>query len=661
MRWYPRDYESYEPPVSCGEVKVWEKNAVFGTIRQKPSVRRFGNNSITMARLSDPTGELQLNWFHMPYLRNTLPVGRGCVFRGMVIEKNGRRILQHPQVYEPQAYDKLTHRLLPVYPLTEGLSGNTVRRILQQILEECPSIPEILPRQIRDKEELPDIQQALQSIHFPQDRRELERAKKRLVFEEFLLFQLGVAGLRLRLHQELNTCPMPKTERTESIAKRLPFHLTDSQQQVLQEIGEDLGGPYSMRRLIQGDVGSGKTILAFLSMLRAFENGYQSALMAPTDVLATQHYGTLCRFLKEYDLLETVRPVLRKGSLTQKEKREIDRQIASGEARMILGTHALIQEDLSYPELGLVITDEQHRFGVRQRKQLSEKGTAPHVLVMSATPIPRTLAMILYGDLDLSVLRDMPAHRLPVKNCVVNEQYREAAWRFMEKETALGHQVYVVCPMIDPDEELPCENVLDYGARLQERFRGRISVGILHGKMKPEEKQQIMQDFAKGKLRILVSTTVIEVGIDVPNATVMMIENAERFGLAQLHQLRGRVGRGTAQSYCIFVQGNDRPETRDRLEILNHSNDGFYIAEQDLKLRGPGDLFGIRQSGLALFSLGDIYRDADVLERADACAKEIIKEDPELENEEHLLLKQAVTALFYSQNDSISPDSGEVI
>ncbi|MDE7186872.1 MAG: ATP-dependent DNA helicase RecG, partial [Lachnospiraceae bacterium] len=393
-----------------------------------------------------------------------------------------------------------------------------------------------------------------------------------------------------------------------------------------------------MNRLIQGDVGSGKTILAFLALIMCVVNGYQGAMMAPTEVLAAQHYESLVQLQKQYRL--PIRPVLLTGSVTARERREIYARIESGEANIILGTHALIQDKAVYRNLALVITDEQHRFGVRQRESLAQKGNGVHVLVMSATPIPRTLAIILYGDLHISVLDELPANRLPVKNCVVNTSYRETAYRFMEKEVAQGHQVYVICPMVEEGEMAELEDVLSYTAKLKGTLPSSIQIAALHGKMKPAEKNRIMEAFAARQIDVLVSTTVIEVGINVPNATVMMVENAERFGLAQLHQLRGRVGRGAAQSYCIFMSKSQKPETMARLKILNQSNDGFYIASQDLKLRGPGDLFGIRQSGDLRFTLGDIFQDAGILQRASDWADRILAEDAGFATEQYDSLRE---------------------
>ena len=413
-----------------------------------------------------------------------------------------------------------------------------------------------------------------------------------------------------------------------------------------------MGSPYAMNRLIQGDVGSGKTILAVLALLMCAANGYQGAMMAPTEVLAVQHFETISSYVKKYGI--AFRPVLLTGSMTAKEKREAYAKIASGEANLIIGTHALIQEKVIYDKLALVITDEQHRFGVKQRETFSEKGTKPHILVMSATPIPRTLAIILYGDLDISVVDEVPAKRLPIKNCVVDTRYRPKAYQFIEKEVAAGHQAYVICPLVEESENMEAENVTDYAKRLKEELPDTIEIGLLHGQMKPAQKNDVMERFAANEIQVLVSTTVVEVGVNVPNATVMMIENAEHFGLAQLHQLRGRVGRGDAQSYCIMVNCSDSKESQKRLDILNKSNDGFKIASEDLKLRGPGDFFGIRQSGEMQFALADIYQDAYIMQRASEEVADILGKDPELSSEDHKNLKDYLELFLADQRNKLN-------
>ena len=467
-------------------------------------------------------------------------------------------------------------------------------------------------------------------------------ARKRLVFDEFFLFILALRRLREETELEKNECPMHPVHETEELLAALPYELTGAQKKVWKEIQEDLAGETVMSRLIQGDVGSGKTVIAVLALLEAAANGYQGALMAPTEVLARQHLESVQELLSKISL--PVETVLLTGSMTAKEKRITYEKIESGEAGIVIGTHALIQDKVQFHRLGLVVTDEQHRFGVRQRETLAEKGHCPHVLVMSATPIPRTLAIIIYGDLDISVIDELPANRLPIKNCVVDESYRPTAYRFLEKEIAAGRQVYIICPMVEENPELEIENVVDYTKKLRDSLDASISIAYLHGKMKAADKNDIMERFAAGEIQILVSTTVIEVGVNVPNATVMMVENAERFGLAQLHQLRGRVGRGKHQSYCIFVSGSDSKDTKKRLEILNQSNDGFYIASEDLKLRGPGDLFGIRQSGLLEFKIGDVFTDAGILQTASEEAAKLQKQDPKLEKEEHQALKKKLLA-----------------
>ena len=650
LHYFPREYDAYEMPVLPGEVRSGCKNAVRGVLRAKPSVKTFGRNSVTMAWLKDESGSLQVNWFHMPFLRNSLQTGVPYVFRGPVVFKNGRRIMEHPEVFREEEYRGRCGTLLPVYSLTKGLTTNMVRKAVSQALQDGYTEEEYLPDGLLRTWELIPLQEALRLIHFPEDRDSLLAARRRLVFDEFFLFMLGVYRLREINALENHSFPMRAVWKTEDVIESLPYFLTNAQQRVWHEVEQDLQSGRLMNRLIQGDVGSGKTILAFLAMIMAYENGFQSVLMAPTEVLAAQHYASLTALLDKNGLAEA-RPVLLTGGRTAAEARRIRREIAAGEARMIIGTHALIQESVEYEKLGLVITDEQHRCGVRQRQALEKKGDPPHVLVMSATPIPRTLAMILYGDLDISLLDDMPASRLPVRNCVVNTSWRANAWHFMEKELSAGHQVYVICPMVSPNEELPCENVTETSAAMKNHFGGTARVEMLHGQMRPKQKNEIMQAFADGEIDILVSTTVIEVGVNVPNATVILIENAERFGLAQLHQLRGRVGRGDSQSYCIFMQGDERPESSERLQVLNRSTDGFFIAEEDLRLRGPGDLLGVRQSGEALFGIGDIYRDGDVLRAASEAARDILGEDPGLERDVNVPVREALRRYLRRQND----------
>jgi ATP-dependent DNA helicase RecG len=652
LHYYPRDYDAYELPVSLGQIRENEKNAVFGRITRLPGVKNQNGKSVTILQLEDETGKLQITWFHMPFLRSVLKRGGLYVFRGRVSRRGGRLNMEHPEIFTAASYEAVEGQLRPVYPLTAGLTNKMVVKAMSQLLEQRQLQTEYLPEDMRARYGLCEINFAAAQIHFPESREALLQARRRLVFDEFFFFLTGLAQLKERTEETENRFPMKAVWKTEEVIENLPYRLTRGQLSVWNEMERDLKGRRLMNRLIQGDVGSGKTILAFLAMIMAYENGYQSALMAPTEVLAAQHYGSLCRLLAENGL-EDACPVLLRGSCTPGEKREIREKIASGEACMIVGTHALIQEQVAYRSLGLVITDEQHRFGVRQRTLLTEKGDPPNVLVMSATPIPRTLAIILYGDLDISLLKEMPGDRLPIKNCVVDTAWRPNAYRFMAREIAAGHQVYVICPMVEKNEELDCESVMEYSAKLRKEFPPEVKISPLHGQMKAAEKNRIMEGFAAGEIQILVSTTVVEVGVNVPNATVMLIENAERFGLAQLHQLRGRVGRGADQSYCIFMQGSGRKEITERLEILNRSNDGFVIAEEDLKLRGPGDLFGFRQSGMADFQIADIYRDSGVLMEAREASADVLELDPDLSLPQDRALKKALEEYFERQNADI--------
>lgn len=653
LRYYPRDYDIFKEAESIGTLKDQEKGAIIGTITGNIDVKRVRNLTVISTVIADVTGKCRLTWFNMPFLRNTLKRGMTMVFRGKMAVRNNQRVMEQPEIYTPAAYQQKLNSMQPIYALTAGLTNNLVTKMVREVLEQLELEKDYLPEEIRIKEHLAEYNFAVSQIHFPENQENYLTARNRLAFDEFLLFILALQHLKERTETEENHYRMKEVWKTEEVIESLPYQLTKAQQNVWYEIERDLKGERLMARLVQGDVGSGKTIIAFLAMIMAAENGYQSALMVPTEVLARQHYEALTGLLKENQLLEEYRPVLLTGSNTAKEKRQIYEKIASGEARMIVGTHALIQEKVEYESLSLVITDEQHRFGVRQREIFSSKGEKPNVLVMSATPIPRTLGIILYGDLDISVIDQLPARRLPIKNCVVDTSYRPKAYRFIENQVKEGRQVYVICPMVEESEGMEGENVIDYAETLRNVLPTSITVGILHGQLKPKEKNQIMEDFAAGKIQVLVSTTVVEVGVNVPNATVMMVENAERFGLAQLHQLRGRVGRGEFQSYCIFVHGKDQAEKSKRLQILNQSNDGFYIAQEDLKLRGPGDLFGVKQSGVLEFGIADIFRDTSVMKRASEAAGEILSLDFNLELPQNQRLKEKLQQYTSRQIDNL--------
>ena len=633
---YPRDYEIFSSPLPISDIVPGELCSVRACLVGNITSKKIRNLTVMNFIIKDGTDQIFMTYFNMPYIRNILKKGLFFIFRGIPQRKNGRLVMEQAKIYKPEEYHKLTGVLQPRYPLTAGLTNHMVAKSVRQALTLYLTENDYLPEWIKKEQKLVSLHQAIEEIHFPPDYGRLLEARKRLVFDEFFIFLLALRKCR-EYNQDLESgYPMIETAQTGRLLEALPYSLTVAQNRVWEEIKENLLGKKVMNRLIQGDVGSGKTILAFLSLLMCVSNGYQGAMMAPTEVLAKQHFESITELTKKYGL--PFYPVLLTGSLTAREKKEAYEEIRSGRANVIIGTHALIQEKAEYRNLALVITDEQHRFGVRQRELLAGKGKGVHVIVMSATPIPRTLALILYGDLDISIVDELPANRLPIKNCVVGTEYRDKAYRFIEKEVRLGHQVYVVCPMVEEGEMDGVENVVSYTEKLKNILPSEIQIACLHGKMRPADKSRIMEEYASHNIDILVSTTVIEVGINVPNATVMMVENAERFGLAQLHQLRGRVGRGDSQSYCIFVNGSGKKESFDRLDILNHSNDGFYIAGEDLKMRGPGDLFGIRQSGLMDFKIGDIYQDADILKTAGKYADQVLTEDSGLTKQEHKLL-----------------------
>mgnify|MGYP004624701089 FL=1 len=645
IRYFPRGYDVYEEPVPISELEEGKTMTVTGSVYGRIQVGGSPKMQITTVYLKDITGTLKVIWFRMPFLRNTLAKAGVITLRGRVIRKREGLVMEHPEVFCPASkYDLKQDTLQPVYPLVTGLTNHAVMKAVRQVLENCDVGEGILPKDITREYQLSDYRQAIYGIHFPKDKEEFYHARKRLVFEEFMLFILSLRMLKESEERVLNPYCFREQPQIEKFLNSLPFELTNAQKTVWREIKNDMEDIHVMSRLVQGDVGSGKTIVALLAMMYTGLNGYQAAMMAPTEVLARQHFENINHMLQEYEI--PLKVGLLTGSMTARQKRAVYEEVESGEIQLVIGTHALIQEKVIYKNLALVVTDEQHRFGVKQRETLANKGVSPHILVMSATPIPRTLAIILYGDLDISVINELPKNRLPIKNCVVDTGYRNTAYRFIKNQIAEGRQCYVICPMVEESETLEVENVTDYTENLQEILGVNIKVQCLHGKMKQSQKDEIMEAFSKNEIQVLVSTTVIEVGIDVPNSTVMLIENAERFGLAQLHQLRGRVGRGKYQSYCIFMSASKSKETKERLDILNKSNDGFFIASEDLRLRGPGDLFGIRQSGILDFKLGDVFQDSQVLQQASKAANLILEEDPQLEKEKYQSLKQQVQKII---------------
>lgn len=711
---FPRDYETFGQPKGIYQLEAGKTETVSGVLQKEPALNFYNGMRIVNVYLSDMTGRLQLSWYNLPYIKSSLKTGVRYVFRGRVYEKKGRKLMVQPKVYSAEEYEAhYAGRLLPVYPLTKGVTNTLLQKAVREALSERPLETDWLPAEMRKRNALCDINYAYQELHFPENETALLTARRRICFDEFFFFLLGIGQLRTArsgLQSEYRCRP---DLRLLKFIADLPFNLTAAQMKAYREISADMSSGRVMNRLIEGDVGSGKTIVALLAMLFAALNSYQAALMAPTEVLAAQHYETVLQFLNASEL--PLSAVLLTGSMSAAQKKAAYARIRSHEADLIIGTHAVFQDKVEYDRLGLVVTDEQHRFGVGQRERLSEKGGRPHVLVMSATPIPRTLAIILYGELDISVIDTLPEGRQPIKNCVVGTNYRRTAYKFILDEIKKGHQAYVICPMIEAEadgaeaeqaegkgrkassaaaQNAACgvsaavsagrtetadsgraaagsaaasgspagwksgasasamttlagtaalENVTDYAKRLRALYPKDIAVGVLHGKMRPEQKEEIMRAFKSGEIKLLVSTTVVEVGVDVPNATVMMIENADRFGLAQLHQLRGRVGRGDAQSYCIMINTSESETAEKRLDVLNHSNDGFYIAEQDLKLRGPGDIFGIRQSGELSFQMADIYNDAALLTAAKEESSALLEADPQLSEPAHRLLSERLS------------------
>lgn len=620
---YPREYDmmsKIQPVVNAreGEVITCEGNLVA-----KPKINRAGSLKIVECDLRDSSGIINVTWFNMPFLMKTLRMGMRYILRGKVTNRRGRLVLTQPKILTMQEYTANIDKLNPIYHLTSGLTNNAVAKAVSFALKETDLSGDYLPVDIRKEYGLMLRKNALQQIHFPKDRTALIEARNRIVFDEFFLFSCAMHQLKRQKNKKQSRYILKAADRTEKFIKTLSYKLTDGQQAAWNQIKDDCMSGMVMNRLLQGDVGSGKTIIAILALLLSVENGHQGAIMAPTEVLANQHF-------KEFEKLLSPLGInigLLTSSVPASAKKQVVSKLESHEIDIVVGTHALLQEKVVFDDLAMVVTDEQHRFGVRQREILSEKGSAPHMLVMSATPIPRTLGIILYGDLDVATIDTLPSGRLPIKNCAVDTGYRSQSYKFIQKQVEMGHQAYIICPMVEESENIEAENVTDYLEMLREKMPPSVRIECLHGKMKAAQKEEIMERFAAAETDILVSTTVIEVGINVPNATVMMIENAERFGLAQLHQLRGRVGRGDAQSYCIFMAGNPSKETMERLSILENSNDGFYVASMDLKMRGPGDFFGIRQSGDLDFVMADIYQDAEILKQANEAAGKFKKDE----------------------------------
>lgn len=638
LQYFPRGYEFY-PPVCNGSdpFQAEEKAALHVRVMNPPLLNSHTRKKTATLEARLAGGHrISVKWFNSPFIRSAIKPGNDYILYGKIKKQDSGIYMEQPEVFTPEKYAAVADSLQPLYPLSKGITNQLIRRTVKAGLLALPAESEFLPAEIRDRNHLCAYGAALENIHFPKDRESCIVARDRLVFDELFLFALQIQLMKHENRRPESSFVFALSDRVGQVMENLPYKLTGAQQRAFHDVVADMSAGYAMNRLVQGDVGSGKTIVAFLAMINASEHNCQSALMVPTDVLARQHFQKLCQLCEENGIHCPV--VLLTGSLGAAERRKAEKIMAEEPSAMVVGTHALVQDKARFNHLALVVTDEQHRFGVRQRWTLSDKGAHPHALIMSATPIPRTLAIILYGDMDISVIDEVPKKRLPIKNCVVGPSYREKAYAFIQNEVDRGHQAYIICPLVEYSESLEAENVIDYKAAVEEAMPSHYKIGCLHGKMKPAEKNKVMEAFLNNDIHILVSTTVVEVGVDVPNATVMLIENAERFGLAQLHQIRGRVGRSDAQSYCILMQSEATKKKNERLEILNHSTDGFHIAGEDLKLRGPGDFFGIRQSGEFRFRIADIFQDSKLLQAASYEASLLLGDDPKVSADCHAAL-----------------------
>jgi ATP-dependent DNA helicase RecG len=652
---YPRRYDDYRSLKTINQLEYGEEVTIIGTVWDTHARETRRGGTIVTSTLSDGTATIQATWFNQPWLVDKLKSGSQIVISGKVDQYLGRLVFQSPE-WEP--LDKqLVHtgRLVPVYPLTQGVTQKWLRRLMKQTVDYWTQrLPDHLPEASRERLGLPSLDGAMRQIHFPDSWDDLETARRRLAFDEFLLIQLGVLRQRREWRSQPG-CPVAVDEElVKNFVSSLPFSLTGAQQKVLDEVINDLRQAIPMSRLLQGDVGSGKTVVALGAMLVTAADGGQAALMAPTEILAEQHYRTIASMLeKSQPASQDPRFALRllTGSTPQAERDAFYQEIAAGQVKLVVGTHALIQEGVEFNDLRLAIIDEQHRFGVQQRATLRDKGAGnPHVLVMSATPIPRTLALTLYGDLDLSVIDEMPPGRQAVITSWLQPLERERAYSFVRSHVEQGRQAFIICPLVEESEKIEAKSAVEEHARLQKEIFPDLRLGLLHGRMKADEKDNVMRQFRDGDLHILVSTAVVEVGIDVPNASVMLVEGANRFGLAQLHQFRGRVGRGAHQSYCLLLADAPTPDAEARLRVISETNDGFELAEEDLKLRGPGEFFGTRQSGLPDIKLAKLS-DASLLEMARNEAKSFFESDPDLSQPEYRLLARKLQAFWQTKTD----------
>ncbi len=657
LYYVPRSYTDWSTVAEIDRLRVGDRVTVVGTILSSDLSRRRGRRSVLLAVIEDDSGAIVARWYNQPYLLDSLKPGRRVVLSGEVrFDRRARRkefVSPSFELLGEREAAELVHagRIVPEYSQIGDLSSKRIRRFVKSALDgHLDELVDPLPPWVLDRRSLPGLREAIADVHFTGDLDRASRARARLAFEEFFLFQIIVGVRRRRRRSAPRAVPPLVWDDTEHarLLETIPFRLTAAQDRCVAEIREDLERPAAMNRLLQGDVGSGKTVVAAAAVHQACVNGWQAALMAPTEILASQHFEGL------RDVLEPLghRVVLLRGGMPADEKATALGAVASGDADIVVGTHALIQEGVGYRNLGLVIIDEQHRFGVVQRAALRQKAGAPDVLVMTATPIPRTLSLTVYGDLDVSVIDELPPGRSPVRTAVRDESARERVYAFLRQEVEKGRQVFIVYPLVEESEKVELAAATEMHRKLERRIFPEVRVGLVHGRMRPDEKNAAMRAFAAGEIAILVSTTVIEVGVDVPNATVMVVEHAERFGLAQLHQLRGRVGRGEQQSYCILMVGRAASDdARERLRVLTETNDGFVIAERDLEFRGPGEFLGVRQHGLPRFSVADLAGDTRLLVRAREDAFELLERDPELSCDESRRAVAAVERRFRGQVD----------
>ena len=640
ITYYPREYEDRSKVKKISETEDGEEALIEAVVTSRMIETRTYRRNMVIYKLmvKDDTDSCQLIWYNQSYLKTAFQVGKKYKFYGKINKKIGMTEMLSP-VFDSEEKTKNTGKIIPIYPLTYNLSQNTIRQIIENALEQGKNlIKETMPKYLLEEYKLLGLKEAISKIHFPKDFNEYDKARNRLVFEELITMQLLLFSLKNKYKNEDEGICFNKDIKMSDVINDLPFKLTKAQTRVLEEIDRDMESKKAMNRLLQGDVGSGKTIVAIIAAYKAVKSGYQMAIMAPTSILATQHLESFQNILSKYD----IKCELLLGSTTKKKKEEILERLKDGKIDVIIGTHSLLEENVEFKNLGLVVTDEQHRFGVRQRSTIVSKGKNPDVLVMTATPIPRTLALILYGDLDISIIDELPPNRKKIDTFAVRKSMSDRINNFIKQNVDEGRQAYIVCPLVEENDEIEAEAVLELAKKYKEEIFKNYKVEYLHGKMRPKEKDEIMEKFKNGEIQILISTTVIEVGVNVPNANIMVIENAERFGLAQLHQLRGRVGRGEYQSYCILKYQGNSEVIRKRMQVMQDTNDGFVISEKDLELRGSGEFFGTKQHGIPEFKIANLFEDIKILKLVQGIVVKILEDDPLLEKEKNIELKQMI-------------------